>query len=185
MVDVRRPCWLLAVLLAARTSVAQAQPAPASAAPSGSPAAVASLEVTPQVSFSPDDGSGLGASLGFRVRPRMVVELDAQARLTNPERFQRVHANLLWDLRDAGRATLFVIVGAGYDAYRGVHQIPTVGSFGWSASGLSASVGGGARVPIAERWSLRTDVRWTGGLSEGVPNAVRVTQGLAYQLDAR
>jgi hypothetical protein len=184
---VRSQCWLAAGVLVASAAVAQAQPAPAppsAVGPTAAPA-LSSLEVTPHVSFGPNDSSGVGAGLGFRVRPRLLVELDAEARLTNPERFQRVRANLLWELRDGGRVMPFLLVGAGYDAYRGAHEIPTVGSFGWTSSGLATSVGGGVRVPLGGRWALRTDVVWSGGVSEGVPSRMRVSQGLALAIAPR
>jgi hypothetical protein len=187
MIRVRRQGWLAAIGVAGCTALAAAQPpaGPAAGAPAAAPLAAAGLEVTPHVSFGPDDASGVGASIGFRLRPRLVLELDAQARLANPERFQRVHANLSWDLRDGGRVTPFVIAGAGYDAYAGAYVIPSAGVFGWNSSGLAASVGGGVRVPIGDRWSLRADLRWSAGVSQGVPNRVRMTQGLAYRLSPR
>ena len=78
--------------------------------------------------------------------------------------------------------TPFLIAGAGYETYRGAHHIPAVGSFGWTSSGLAAVVGGGVRIPIGGRWTLRSDVRWSAGVSDGVPNRVRIFQGVGITL---
>jgi hypothetical protein len=180
-------CWLAAVVLTAAPSAAEAQSAPAApaSAPAPAPSVLGALEITPHVSFTDDEASGIGASVGLRLRPRLVVELDAEARLTNPERFQRVQANVVWDLRGSGRVTPFLLAGAGYDAYRGAYVLPEAGVFGWTSSGLGVSAGGGVRVPIGGRWALRTDVRFSGGVSQGLPNRVRVFQGVTRRLAPR
>lgn len=187
MGPVRPQCWLAAVVLTASATVAEAQSAaaPPASPPAPDPSVVGALEITPHVSFTDDEASGVGASVGIRLRPRLVVELDAEARLTSPERFQRVQANVVWDLRGGGGVTPFVLAGAGYDAYRGAHVLPTVGTFGWTSSGLGVSAGGGVRVPIGGRWSLRTDVRFSGGVSQGLPNRVRVFQGVTRAVAPR
>lgn len=187
MGPIRLQCWLAAVVLTASAAAAQAQSPPAAPASAAAraPSMAGALEITPHVSFTDDEASGVGASVGLRLRPRLVIELEAEARLTNPERFQRVQANVVWDLRAGGRVTPFVLAGAGYDAYRGAYVLPTVGVFGWTSSGLGVSAGGGVRVPIGGPWALRTDVRFSGGVSEGLPNRVRVFQGVTRALAPR
>jgi hypothetical protein len=161
-----------AVLAIAGTTEAQSVPAPAGAE--------RYVEVTPHVSFGTRDTSGIGAAVGLRVTPRLTVELDAEARLANIEHLGRTNANLLIDLPARGRLKPYLVVGAGLETYRGFHDVQGVGTFGYNNSGLVASAGGGFRVQVGERWSWRTDVRFSAGISEAVPDTLRVFQGVSF-----
>jgi hypothetical protein len=143
------------------------------------------VEVTPHVSLGNNDASGVGAALALRLSPRWSIEIDAEARLSNPSDIKRTSVNALVDLSPWGRVQPFLVFGGGLETHRGAHQIPTVGSFGWTGSGFAAVGGIGVRVPVSDRWTLRTDVRYSAGVSEGLPDTIRVFQGLAFALGAR
>jgi hypothetical protein len=160
-----------AVLVMAGAASAQSVPSPSSER---------YVEVTPHVSFGTRDTSGIGAAVGLRVTPRLTIELDAEARLTNVEHLGRTNANLLIDLPAGGRWQPYLVFGAGLETYRGAYELQGIGTFGYNNSGLVASAGGGFRVPVGERWSWRTDVRFSAGISEAVPDTVRVFQGVTF-----
>jgi hypothetical protein len=166
-------------VLPAMAGAAHAQSVPAPSA------AERFVEVTPHVSFGTRDTSGIGAAVGLRVTPRLTIELDAEARLSNIEHLGRTNANLLIDLRSSARWKPYLVFGAGLETYRGFHDVPSVGTFGYSSSGLVASAGGGIRVPVGERWSWRTDVRFSAGISEAVPDSLRVFQGVTFAVGPR
>jgi opacity protein-like surface antigen len=173
-----RIAWLVAACLGF-AGAAHAQPAPADSR------VALPVDVTPHVSFGGDDASGVGAALAVRLAPRWSIELDVEARLSNASDIKRTTVNALVDFSPWGRVQPFLVFGGGLETYRGAHQIPTVGSFGWTGSGFAAGGGFGVRVPVSERWTLRTDIRFSAGVSEGVPDTVRVFQGLAYGLGPR
>jgi len=78
-----------------------------------------------------------------------------------------------------------VVVGAGLETYRGFHYMETVGTFGYDSSGLVGSVGAGLRLPIGERWAWRGDVRFSAGISEAVPDTLRIFQGVTFAVGPR
>ncbi len=179
------PHWTrLALLVAASLGLAGAAHAQQQPAPADLRTAVP-LEVTPHVSFGNNDASGIGAALALRLSPRWSIEIDAEARLSNPSDIKRTSVNALVDLSPWGRVQPFVVFGGGLETYRGAHQIPAVGTFGWTGSGFAAVGGIGVRVPVGERWTLRTDVRYSAGFSDGLPDSVRVFQGLTFAVGAR
>src|SRR5262245_36865534 len=127
-----RFAWLVVACLGFAGAAHAQQPAPADSR------VALPIEVTPHVSFGDDDASGIGAALGVRLAPRLTIELDAEARLTNAADIKRASVNALFDLPQWGRVQPFVLFGGGLETYRGAHQIPTVGSFGWTGSGFVA-----------------------------------------------
>jgi hypothetical protein len=171
----------LTAVLALIGSVANAQQGPASVPER----AAGFVEVTPHVSFGSSRTSGIGAAIGLRIRPRLTVELDAEARLSNVEHLGRTNANLLIDLPIATRWQPYVVVGAGLETYRGFHYVESVGTFGYDGSGLVGSVGGGFRVPLGERWAWRSELRFSAGISEAVPDTLRVFQGVTFGVGPR
>ncbi len=172
--------------IASLTCAALALAGVANAQSGSTPAAIEHyVEVTPHVSIGTHDTSGIGAAVGLRITPRLTVELDAEARLTNAEHLGRTNANLLIDLPVVGRWKPYVVVGAGLESYRGSYLVDRVGTFGYTNSGLVGSVGGGFRVPIGARWAWRTDVRFSAGISEAVPDTFRVFQGVTFAVGPR
>lgn len=176
-----RIAWLVAVCLGLAGAAHAQQPVPV---PADSRVALP-VDITPLVSFGNHDAAGIGAAFALRLAPRWSIELDAEARLSNPTHIKRTSVNALFDLPSWGRVEPFLVFGGGLETYRGAHQIPTVGSFGWTGSGFVAGGGFGVRVPISERWAVRTDVRYSGPVSHGPPHTIRVVQGLAFAVGAR
>ena len=180
MASLRSTASLIAALLLT-AAAAEAQPTPATVPDR----AAAFVEVTPHVSWGTSDTSGIGAAIGLRIRPRLMVELDAEARLTNIEHLGRTNVNLLIDLPARRRFTPYIVLGAGLETYRGAYAVDGVGVFGYNNSGLVGNAGGGVRVPFGERWALRTDVRFSAGISEAVPDTLRVFQGVTFAVGPR
>lgn len=174
-----RIAWLAAACVGLAGAAYAQQPGPADSR------VALPVDVTPHVSFGDKDASGVGAALAVRLAPRWSIELDAEARLSNPSDIKRTTVSGVFDLSPWGRVQPFLVFGGGLETYRGAYQIPTVGSFGWTGSGFAAAGGFGVRVPVGDRWTLRTDIRYSAGVSEGTPDTIRVFQGLSVGLGAR
>ena len=70
-------------------------------------------------------------------------------------------ANLLYGLPRARWIAPYIASGIGMEQYETPRSIPELGAVVIDKNiGLSLSLGAGVKVPLTERWGLRSDVRW-------------------------
>ena len=148
--------------LATRTRATNQRPAP--------------IEVSPFVSTGIGDSSGVGASVLFPVRSRFGIEVEAEYRRTPGEPIRGTvdnngvngNVNLVFDLPAIGRVRPFLLGGGGLEHYSNVVQ-PDPNFLRESGMSFVVNAGAGVRVPINDRFGIRTELRWTDGWTEGWP----------------
>jgi hypothetical protein len=141
------------------------------------------VEVIPYVALASGVASPIGAAITFPVTSKLDVEIDtAYRRAEGDIAALSLSASLLYDLPRIRRATPYVAAGVGLSQYGPLlstsNRVPTV-----TPSGLAMTVnaGGGVKMPINDKFGLRTDARWFKLLGrEGPSEGLRVSQGISF-----
>ena len=176
---ISRSAFLVACALLSAPAVAgaqhQATPAGAQQATSVRGARDFPMEVTP-FAASGGDTSSVGVAVRWPFMARLGLEFEAEYRhlaarpLSGSLEDDGVNGNvnLVFDLPAIGRVRPFLLGGGGLEHYS--FQVQPEPHF-LRDSGMSfvVNAGGGVRVPINDRFGIRTEVRWTDGWTEGWP----------------
>jgi hypothetical protein len=133
------------------------------------------VEVSPFVS-SGGDSSSVGVAVRWPFMARLGLEFEAEYRhmlarpLMNSLENNGVNGNinLVADLPAIWRVRPFLLGGGGLEHYNFLVQ-PEPYFLRDSGVSFVVNVGGGVRVPINDRFGIRTEVRWTDGWTKGDP----------------
>ena len=133
------------------------------------------IEVSPFAS-SGGDTSGAGVSVRWPFMARLGLEFEAEYRHTQARPLSgsledngvNGNVNLVFDLPAIGRVRPFLLGGGGLEHYSNVAQ-PEPHFLRESGMSFVVNAGGGVRVPINDRFGIRTELRWTDGWTEGWP----------------
>ena len=163
-------------------STASAQDAAATPAP---PSVVSpAVQVTPFVSIDSRGSTPVGAAILFPIGSSFSLETELGYRRGEGDmNALNTSVNLLYDLPRIGRATPYLATGVGLAQY-GV-PIVSRNSFviGTEARvGLEMNAGGGLRVPVDEKWGMRTDARWFKSFGRDASEHFRVSQGVSFDV---
>jgi hypothetical protein len=142
------------------------------------------IQVSPFVS-SGGDSSGVGAAVRWPLASRVGLEFEAEYRHIPAEPIRRTvdnngvngSVNLVVDLPTIGRVRPFVLGGGGLEHYAFLAQPEP---YFMTDTGMSfvVNLGGGVRVPINDRFGIRTEVRWADGWTKGAPTgSLRILYG--------
>jgi hypothetical protein len=172
--------WLLVLTISAVPALAQTVDTTrrdASAAPS--------IEVTPFVSAGGSDfSSQVGGSIAFALSRNVAVESEFGYRRQEMAALG-VSANVLYGLPRVRRIAPYVAAGIGMEQYGTPRPIPEWGMVVTQQNvGLTLSLGGGVKVPVTERWGLRSDVRWLNPRGK-VPEGWRIYNGVTLRVRKR
>ena len=163
-------------------SPASAQDATATPAPltTVSPA----IAVTSFVSIDSRGSTPVGAAISFPLSSDFSLETELGYRRGEGD----MHAlssslNLLYGLPRIGRVAPYLATGAGLAQY-GVPIVARNGSvIGTEPRGaFEINAGGGLRVPVDEKWGMRTDARWFKSFGRNASEHWRVSQGLSFDV---
>jgi hypothetical protein len=95
-------------------------------------------------------------------------------------------ANLLYALPRLGLTTPYLATGAGLAQY-GAPIVSRTGSVIGTEPRITFEVnaGGGLKVPVDDKWGMRTDVRWYKSFGRNGSEHWRVAQGLSFNAGKR
>ena len=169
--------WAACALLAAHTT-AQAQ-SPASGGPSRAP-----IEITPHVSTGSGQSTGGGVAVRWDVAPKLGLELETEVRRTQITAVNFA-LNLLYDLPAIGRVVPYASAGIGMEQYAAAVFLPHLGVVQKTGTALTVNAGGGLKIPVDDRWGIRTDARWINGIGREAPEHWRVYNGATFNVGKR
>ncbi len=145
------------------------------------------VEVTPYVALGSAAVSPVGAAVTFPVTSTFSVETDVAYRRGEG----RIHAlstntSLLWFLPRVGQSTPYVAAGVGLSQY----GAPIFSSDGppsgtQSRVAMTVNAGGGLKMPVNDKWDLRTDARWFKSFGKQGSEQFRVAQGISFDTRKR
>lgn len=171
--------WVTCALLTAH-GVAHAQTRNEDAGDRGGRAAARRpVEITPYVSLGSANGSGIGTAVRFPIRDTLGLELETELRRAEITALQ-IALSLVYDLPPVGRVTPYVAGGVGLAR----HATPIFQPGGIllaTGTSLTVNAGGGVRVPVTDRWGVRSDARWTHGTGRGSSDQWRMYNGATFR----
>ena len=176
------PLMIAALGLMLPVSPAGAQDAAVITAP---PAAVSpAVQVTPFVSIDSRGSTPVGAAISFPLGASFSLETELGYRRGEGDmNALNTSVNLLYDLPRIGRATPYLATGVGLAQY----GVPVVSRNSFVIGteprvGLEMNAGGGFRVPVDEKWGMRTDARWFKSFGRDASEHFRVSQGISFDV---
>jgi opacity protein-like surface antigen len=116
------------------------------------------IEITPYVLLGASAASGIGTAVRWPIGARLGVELETELKHAEVTAVN-VALSLVYDLPAVGRVTPYVAGGVGLERFGKVFFGLNGERFPSSATGLAYNAGGGVRVPVNDRWGVRSDVR--------------------------
>ena len=175
---ISRSLVLVTCALLSAPALAGAQQAPHAGALQAPPARDARdlpIEVSPFAS-SGGETAGAGVSVRWPFMARLGLEFEAEYRHTQARPLSgsledngvNGNVNLVFDLPAIGRVRPFLLGGGGLEHYSNVVQ-PDPNFLRESGMSFVVNAGAGVRVPINDRFGIRTELRWTDGWTEGWP----------------
>jgi opacity protein-like surface antigen len=134
------------------------------------------IEITPYVLMGSASASGAGAAVRWPIGSRFGVELETELKRAEITAVN-VALSLVYDLPTIGRVTPYVAAGAGLERFGKAYYRPDGKPLLGSDTGLTVNAGGGIRVPVNDRWGVRSDARWLYGSGRDAPDQWRIYNG--------
>jgi hypothetical protein len=144
----------------------------------------APVEVTPYASFGSYPSSRVGAAVAFRLSQTLSVESevgylqDVSGRLS-------ATASLLYDLPRMRRFKPYLAAGAGLKEYGTASRLPDGGLASHGRTAFAINAGGGFKVPVDDKWGIRTDARWFNGIGRDAGEHWRLYNGVTFPTGRR
>jgi opacity protein-like surface antigen len=134
------------------------------------------IEITPYVLVGSALASGVGTAVRWPIGARFGVELETELKRAEVTAVN-VALSLVYDLPAIGRVTPYVAGGVGLEPHGtflySLDGKPLIGS----DTGLALNAGGGVRVPVTDRWGVRSDARWKHVSGSTAPDQWRIYNG--------
>jgi hypothetical protein len=169
--------WTACALLAAH-GIAHAQQTTETAN------ARAPVEITPYVSLGSGNANGAGAAVRWEIAPKLGIELETDVRRAEITAVA-IAVSLMYDLPSIGRVVPYAAAGIGFEQYATAFSHPRLGVVPKTGTALTVNAGGGLRIPIDDRWGVRTDARWINGIGREAPEHFRVYSGATFGVGKR
>src|SRR3954454_9696368 len=134
------------------------------------------IEITPYVLVGSPLASGVGTAVRWPVGARSGVELETELKRAEVTAVN-VALSLVYDLPAIGLATPYVAAGVGLERYGTVYYRPAGAPLFGSDTALTLNAGGGLRMPVTDRWGVRSDARWKHEWGEASPDQWRIYNG--------
>ena len=120
--------------------------------------------------------SGVGAAVRWPVGARAGIELETELRRAEITAVN-VALSLVYDLPTIGRVTPYVAAGIGLERFGKAYYRPDGAPLLGSDTGLTVNAGGGLRMPVNNRWGVRSDARWLHGSGRDAADKWRIYNG--------
>lgn len=180
--------WTVVWIVMCGLTCASPMPALAQASnDNASPQSASGLHITPFLAVGSDFASRVGASVRFGVTRDVSVELEAGWRQSDVA-LVNATVSLLHDLPRVRRVRPYIAAGVGVEHYAVPLELPTADcpqmyAITLRKVGMATSYGGGVHVPIAGRWTYRSDIRWL--RTAGSPEGWRIYNGASLHVGRR
>lgn len=177
MMKLRVVAWATCAVLAGH-GIAHAQQA------TESTGARAPVEVTPYVSLGSGNANGGGAAVRWEIAPKVSVELETDVRRAELTAMA-IAVSLVYDLPSIGRVVPYAAAGIGFEQYVTAFSHPRLGVVPKTGEAFTVNAGGGLRIPIDDRWGVRSDARWINGIGGEAPEHWRIYNGATFGVGKR
>lgn len=148
---------------------------------------IPAVEITPFVSLGSPTSSRVGAAVAVPVTDDLSVEAEMGYRRGEGDiNALSSSVSLLYSLPSLGRVTPYVAAGAGLEEFG--TPVPLPGSadlFTQKKLAFAVNAGGGVKVPVDDKWSLRSDARWYKALGRNGSEHWRLYQGATLGVGKR
>ena len=134
------------------------------------------VEITPYVLMGSPSASGVGAVVRWPVGARLGVELETELKRAEITAVN-IALSLVYDLPAIGPATPYVAAGVGLERFGKAIYRPDGKPLLGTDTGLTVNAGGGIRVPVNDRWGVRSDARWLHGSARDAADKWRIYNG--------
>jgi hypothetical protein len=141
------------------------------------------VEVTPFFSVGSDFSSRVGADVAFRLAPIVMIGAEVGYRRNEMAAFSG-NANVVLELPKLRTVLPYLATAIGLEQYGTPMELPGFGVVTRKNVGMTFSLGGGVKVPVAERWALRSDVRWLNPWGKP-PEGWRIYNGATLRIGTR
>jgi hypothetical protein len=141
------------------------------------PQSLNNAEVSPFVSLGSATSSRLGVAIRWPLASNLSAELETGYRHGEMHALSS-HVSLLYDLPALGRVVPYVAGGVGVEQYGVALETPGGPLVTHPQTAMSLNAGGGVRVPVNQRWGVRSDARWFNGLGRTAPERWRLYNGV-------
>ena len=142
------------------------------------------VTITPFVSFGSFVSSRVGAAIAFPWTDTLSIEGEVGYRREELNALS-AHLSVLQDLPRLGRVTPYMAAGIGLEEYGVAAPQPDGSVAAIKRTALSVNAGGGVKVPVDDRWGVRTDARWFNGLGEQAGEHWRLFNGVTLKAGSR
>jgi hypothetical protein len=142
------------------------------------------VTVTPFVSLGSPYSSRVGAAILFPWTGTTGLEVEVGYRREELNALS-AHVSLIQDLPRIGRVTPYLAAGIGLEEYGTVVPQPDRTLATLARTALSVNAGGGVKVPVDDRWGVRTDARWFNGLGRQAGEHWRLFNGVTWNAARR
>ena len=79
----------------------------------------------------------------------------------------------------------YLAAGAGLEEYATALRLPDGALAGQRRTAFAINAGGGLKVPVDDKWGIRTDARWFNGLGRDAGEHWRLYNGLTFPTGRR
>jgi hypothetical protein len=151
------------------------------------PSRTSAVEVTPFLSMGSPRSARVGAAIDVPVTSNLSVEAELGYRRGEGD----IHAlsssaSVLYTLPRLGRVAPYLAAGAGLEDYGTPVLLPGRSELvTQSKLAFAVNAGGGLRVPVDDKWSLRSDARWFKALGRNGSEHWRLYQGISLKAGKR
>ena len=144
----------------------------------------APVEVTPYVSLGSYPSPRVGTAVAFRLTPTLSIESEVGYR-HDPIGALSLSASLLYHLPTIGRVIPYLAAGAGLEQYATAVRLPGGALAAQQRTAFAINAGGGLKVPVDDKWGIRTDARWFNGLGRDAGEHWRLYNGVTFPTGRR
>jgi opacity protein-like surface antigen len=142
------------------------------------------IEITPYVLVGSPLASGVGTAVRWPVGAHLGVELETELKRAEVTAVN-IALSLVYDLPAIGLATPYVAGGVGFQRYGTVYYQPGGAPLFGSDTALTLNAGGGLRMPVTDRWGVRSDARWLHERGAASPDQWRVYNGATLSIGGK
>jgi opacity protein-like surface antigen len=141
------------------------------------------VEITPYVLLGSANASGVGTAVRFPVTDRLGLEVETELQRAEITAVN-IALSLVYDLPTIGRVTPYVAGGIGLVRHAKPIFAPHLVGIGTDTA-VTLNAGGGVRVPVTDRWGVRSDARWSHGKGRAAADQWRVFNGATLAVGGR